>query len=73
MSATQQRVMDWPALAEIESANVEELLRWNRWLPKDREPQQHEIIEVILDRLYVFRHTEPSAYLLASRNVGWDF
>jgi hypothetical protein len=67
------KMPDYPTPAEVERATVEELLRWNRWLPTAHSPKETFVIDSILGRLDILRRTSPLAYIEASRAVGWDF
>lgn len=62
-----------PTKQEIEDADVETLLTWNRFLPRAMTVEHHVNIDAILARLDTFRVAEPWKYTEASRRVGFDF
>lgn len=66
-------VVSWPTLTEVKSCvNVEDALRWNRFLPSPENDAQVEIIDAIIRRLGALRSRDDDAYVRASKNLGWD-
>jgi len=69
----------FPTVEQVETCeNVEECLRWNRFLPspavmKDGQinEAQVEVIDAVISRLRVLRARDNEAYVRASKNLGW--
>ncbi len=66
-------VATWPSLEQVESCeNVEECLRWNRFLPRPTEDAHIPILDAVVKRLGELRSRDNDAYVRASKNLGWD-
>lgn len=65
--------VDYPTAENVQGADVEELLRWNRFLPSPRTRRECAIMDEILRRLAMLRHSAPRDYTEASKRIGWDF
>ena len=64
--------MTYPTLEQVEKAGVEELLRWNRYLPSPMDDHQVAVLERAIVLLDVRRTEDPAAYTAASKRIGWD-
>lgn len=64
--------MKYPTLNEVEKANVEQTLRWNRFLSSPNDQNEVDIISRILERLKDLRSADEAAYVAASKRIGWE-
>lgn len=59
---------DFPTMAEVESADVEQLARWYRFLPTGDSKEQQKIMDRIADRFKKAGGMTPAL----SRRIGHD-
>lgn len=62
----------FPTLAQVEAAGVEQVLRWNRFMPLPQSDDDIVVIVAVVDRLGKLREQNPAAFTAASKNIGWD-
>jgi hypothetical protein len=62
----------FPTLEQVESAGVEQVLRWNRFLPSPKDDGDVEVIRLNCERLAKLRGEDNAAYVAASKSIGWD-
>lgn len=63
----------WPTVAQVEACeDVEQCLRWNRSLPSPIAEHQIAVINAVVKRLPELRARDNDAFVLASKNLGWD-
>lgn len=58
----------YPTLGDVAAADLEQLIRWNRFLGSPSTPEAREVLTRIRDRLHSAPGTE---YVAASKRVGW--
>lgn len=64
---------DWPSVEQVEACeNVEECLRWNRFLPSPDNDGRVLVINAVVKRLGELRARDNGSYVTASKNLGWD-
>lgn len=62
----------WPTVDQVEkSESVEQVLRWNRFLPPPVDDDKVAVIDAVVERLKVLRARDNGAYVQASKNLGW--
>lgn len=61
----------YPTTGTVEAADVEELLRWTRFLPSPRDDDQVALLHLISKRLGEERTKDNAAYVAASKRIGW--
>lgn len=65
--------MSYPNIEQVQaSTSVEQVLRWNRFLPSPRNDTQVEIINAVVERLDILRNADHDAFVRASKNIGWE-
>lgn len=61
-----------PTVEQVEeSTDVEEVLRWNRFLPSPRNDDEIAVINAVVKRLAELRAQSNDAYVAASKSIGW--
>ncbi len=63
--------MNYPTIERVRTADVESVLRWNRFLPSPRTPDQVKVINVIVTRLGALKEANPGEYVSTSKRIGW--
>jgi len=54
------------------SKDVEEVLRWHRFLPGPRNQAHIDSIGAVVVRLDELRTADDDAFVAASKRIGWD-
>lgn len=63
--------MKYPDVADVERAEIDALLRWNRFLPSPRTPGEMSVMNAVIERMADLRSRDPVDFSRASRLVGW--
>jgi hypothetical protein len=61
----------FPTLEQVEAADVEQVLRWNRKLPNCESDAELEVVNRNFQRLGELQKADPEAFTAASKAVGW--
>ena len=61
----------YPTLAQVESASLTDLVRWQRFLPSPIDENQRAAIERVGRRIAAQRANDPAAFTAASKTVGY--
>ena len=61
----------YPSINRIDHSNVEQLLLWNRTLPPPGDALEAKLCAAIIQQLKHLQETNPTAYVAASRKIGW--
>lgn len=68
------RVTAWPTMEQVEAADAEQLLRWNRFLPTPPDDERLAIINRVFERMCAERDRivaeDPHAWPQISKRVG---
>ena len=63
----------FPSVTEVEnSTDVEQVLRWNRFLPRAQNEEDFAAVTAIVNRLGELRAQDLAAYVAASKSIGWE-
>lgn len=60
----------WPTMAEVEQADVRQLLGWNRFLPSPTDEERPAATRAF-ERLGELQEADPAAFTAASKDLGW--
>jgi hypothetical protein len=61
----------YPTLEQVEKASVDDIIRWNRFLPSPTTPEEVNTIRVIFARFGDNQRANPAEHSAASKRVGW--
>lgn len=61
----------FPTIEQIEAADVEQVLRWNRTLPNCETQEELAVVNRNFERLGELQKADPVAFVAASKAVGW--
>ena len=64
--------MNYPTIQQVEAnTSVEQALRWYRFLPSPKAAQV-DVLNAVIKRLGELRPQDNTAYVEASKSIGWD-
>jgi hypothetical protein len=63
--------VNYPKLEDIDKASVDDIVRWNRFLPSPDTSEKVEIINRIVERFRGIQQDDPGGLTAASKRVGW--
>lgn len=63
--------MKYPDVDQVTEAGIEDVLRWNRFLPSPRTTCEVHTMNAIIERMTDLRRNDPEAFSRASKLVGW--
>lgn len=61
----------FPTKEQVDEGTVEEVIRWNRFLPAPRNEDELFIINRNFDRMGKLQIEDSGAFTAASKAVGW--
>lgn len=61
----------FPTAEQVQAADVEQCLRWNRFLPAPQDDGDSEILQLVLERLRKLRSEDEGAFVAASKSIWW--
>lgn len=61
----------YPLLSQVATADIRQLLQWNRFLPSPSTEAELEVMNAIVDLMSIARDNDNASFVAASKSIGW--